>query len=525
MARPAADPLTGEPGAGAIGHGRSAGSRAGVLAVIGTFLAVRVVYIATGGRFSTDVLRYSWQLLEPSALRADPFGSVALLHSQPPLFNLFVGIVERWSPFPAGLSFQFLYLASGLTMVLALRALLAEVGCSEVGATVGALVVALNPVVLSYETTVTYEIPVATGLVIAVWLAARFARTRRTGDLVGCVLAATFATLTRALLHPVWLVAFVAIVLLATRASLRRRTVLAVIAVPVVLVGGWVLKNQILFGEPSLSSMAGSSLGRGVIATMPRTVVDDLVRSGSITPAARVRPFSTYDAYLPAIGRCRTTWTQPVVRTLIKRSGIGNFNADCYLRVDHQQLDNALVLLRERPGDYLGTRSAPAAMHFVHGLAPGLGTQADNWVYEGLGRVWDPALMRVDVDVRDGGWNMPLLPNLPDTQMSVTLLAATCFVLGVGTRSAVRLLRPSDERRPEDVGRVLIALTVGFIALVSILTEFGENGRFRFLVDPLVLGLAVGMLVTTAARVLARWRSTRSPLPESPDTTFSSTPT
>ena len=43
--------------------------------------------------------------------------------------------------------------------------------------------------------------------------------------------------------------------------------------------------------------------------------------------------------------------------------------------------------------------------------------------------------------------------------------------------------------------------------VVSILTEYGENGRFRLLVDPLVIGVTVGMVVTAVARLVAARRS------------------
>ena len=100
MARAPADPVTAEtattePPADADRRSRVA---PGVLVVIGVFVVVRFAYWATGGRFSTAALSTSWQLLDLHRLTADPFGSVALLHIQPPAFNLFVGVVERWSP-------------------------------------------------------------------------------------------------------------------------------------------------------------------------------------------------------------------------------------------------------------------------------------------------------------------------------------------------------------------------------------------------------------------------------------------
>jgi hypothetical protein len=219
-----------------------------------------------------------------------------------------------------------------------------------------------------------------------------------------------------------------------------------------------------------------------------------LIRDGSITPAARVRAFSSYSAYQPAIGPCRTHWTPTVVRALVKEDGISNFNAVCFLKVYRQEQHNALVLLRERPGDYLGTRYAPFAIHFFHDLAPD--RYHDNATLRALTDVWNPVLLRLGVDVHDARWTNNLIPGAPPPTipMSLTLVAATLFVLGLGTVAFARVVR--GRARPGDLARAYLAVTVGFVALVSIATEYGENGRFRFLVDPIVIGLAVAQVVT-----------------------------
>jgi hypothetical protein len=479
----------------------------GTLVVVAVYLVVRVAYWATGGGFTTAALRTSWQLLDLHRLTADPFGSVALLHIQPPAFNLFVGVVERWSPVSAAFTYQVLYLACGLVLVVTLRALLIELGCSDVAATVGTVVVALDPVLLSYENTVTYELPVATLLVVSGWCCARYARTRSTGHLVGFVAAITAAALTRALLHPVWLVAMVVLVVVAVRPRTGWKAIGAAAAIPVVLVGGWMLKNEVLFGEPTMSSILGGNLARGVIAPMPRTAVDRLVRDGTITPAARVRAFSAYSSYQPEIGPCHTHWTPTVVRSLTKDDGISNFNSVCFLRVYRQEQHNALVLLRERPGDYLGTRYAPFSIHFFHDLAPD--RYHDNTTLRVLSDVWNPVLLRLGVTVHDGGWTNNLIPGAPPPTipMSVTLVLATAFVLGLGAAAGIRLVR--HRARPGDLARTYLAVTVAFVALVSIATEYGENGRFRFLVDPIVIGWAVAQVVTD----VGAWRKRRADVP------------
>lgn len=462
------------------------------------FAAVRVAYWATGGGFSTTALANSWQLLDLDQLVAHPFQSVTLLHIQPPLFNLFVGGVLRWSPLPHALTFQLAYLACGLVMVLALRALLIELGFTPGAATAGAVAIACDPALLSYENAVTYEVPVATLLVVSSLLCARYVRTRRRAPLAGFLAATTLIVLTRALLHPVWLALCVVVILACARPQFSRRRVIAMVAVPLVIVGGWALKNQILFDEPSLSSWLGMNLARGVIAPMPRHDTDALIRAGKLTPAARVPAFSPYSAYAPTVGPCRTHWTEPVVRSLTKRNGESNFNAVCYLRVYQDAQHNALTAIEERPGAYLRGRGASTAAHFMFELGPGLEPFRENSVLRGLKDLYDVPMLAVHMTINDRDWTNPLIPGAPPPSipMSLTLLFATALVLARAVLAAYRLAR----RRQHicDLTWLYLGFTVAFVTAVSIATEYGENSRFRFLTDPIV----IGVLVASVARVV-----------------------
>jgi hypothetical protein len=483
----------------------------GTWVVIAVFLVVRVTYFLTGGGMATSLLQGSWQLLDLKQLRSDPFGSVALLHIQPPLFNLFVGSVERWGPIDAGGIYKVLYLLCGLVLVVSLRALLHELGWSSLAATIGALVVALSPVLLSYENTITYELPVATALVLGGLWCVRYARTRSTRALVCFALALTFATMTRALLHPLWLIGVLAFVVIVARPDRGWRAVVAAFAIPVVFAGGWMVKNQVLFGEPNLSSWLGDNLARGVIAPMPKHDVRRLVRDGTLTHAALVRGFAPYSAYRPQIGRCRTDWTDPVLRRLKKHDGQSNFNAVCFLRVYHQEQANALAVVRELPGDYLGTRYAPAAVHFNEETAPGVEQFADNWTFDFLDSVWAPVLLRTDVKIHDRGWAVPLIAHAPEptAHPALGLVAATLFVLGLGAAAAWRVLRRRGN--PADLAMTVLSGTVLFVFVVSVGTEFGENARFRVLVDPIVIGITVAAITDGVRRLVSRRREARDP--------------
>src|SRR6266542_1493548 len=57
------------------------------------FAASRLLCYAAGMRFDLDPLRHFWQFLDPLLLRTRLAERLFYLHSQPSLFNLFLGLV------------------------------------------------------------------------------------------------------------------------------------------------------------------------------------------------------------------------------------------------------------------------------------------------------------------------------------------------------------------------------------------------------------------------------------------------
>ena len=470
----------------------------GTLLVIGIFVAVRIAYLATGGRY-TLAFDVQWQVLDPKQLSASPFGNVARMHIQPPLFNLLIGIVERWSPFTAAISFQILYLLCGLALVVAVRALLLELGFSGAAATTGACLVALDPITLTFENSSTYEYPVALLLVLAALLCARAARKRDQRTFVVYVAVLTAVVMTRALFHPLWLLACVA--LLAWRSGPRFpwRTIAVALIIPAVCIGGWVVKNQAMFGDATLSSWFGMNLQRGVIALMPKSDVDELIKSGKLSPAAAIRPLSGYDAYAPLFGPCTSDNHEAVLASPTKSGGQTNYNAECFLPVYAQEGRDSWHAIQARPKLYLERRFPPSVVHFTRNTAPQAVTTKENATVTALRHVYNAGFVDVPVTIHDRSWAIPLFPTLPPLTFhpSLLLILATLLIIGRGILGVVR-------GRPRDAAWTFIGLTVGYTALVSIMTEYGENSRFRFTLDPIVLGVIGAVAASVVMRLWSR---------------------
>ena len=476
----------------------------GTLVGLGVFFAVRIVFWATGGGFSMVMLRVSYQLLDVRQLRAHPVQSVALLHIQPPLFNLFVGSVLRWSPISSAVTFQLAYLAAGVVIVIALRAVLLELGCPPIAATIGVCAVAVNPLLLGYENTITYEYPTAMFVVLSALLCIRYVRNRRVVTLTGFVSVLTITVLTRALFHPVWLAACTALVMLLAPPRTTWPHALAVLAIPLVLVGGWMLKNEVLFGNATLSSWFGMNLDRGVIAPMPRHDIQALIAERRLTRAALIPPLSPYSAYATVFGPCRSDFSEPVLRADINTTGYTNFNADCFLRVYADAQHNALNAVIDRPGVYLSTRWAPIAQHFslppVEAQAPGMDHVGHNVVMRNLARGYRVLQIPVSATVDLPGATDPLLAGSTYTvSFSLVVLLATLLVALRAGVSVFRVWR--KQRGPAEIAWVFLGVTVLYVTIVSIATEYGENQRFRAMIDPILVGVFAAQLVAIVMRI------------------------
>ena len=231
--------------------------------------------------------------------------------------------------------------------------------------------------------------------------------------------------------------------------------------------------------------------------------LEALIRAGSVSPAARVPPFSSYDAYAPYFGPCRTHFSEDVLRSSQKRNGGSNFNAACYIRAYRNAQRDALAAIQHRPGDYVKSRWEPLAEHFFHDLGPGLGPFRQNGVIHALGDVYQPALVSVSFDIDERGWAHPLFPHTKPypVPVSLVLVLATLFVLVKGGISLAQLHR--HERTPELVTWAYVGIGVACVTSASVLTEFGENSRFRVLVDPIVLGVVAAEVCTTVRWLMA----------------------
>jgi hypothetical protein len=458
----------------------------------------------TGQRFNASYLRFGWQLIPYDTLRDAPITSVWYLHTQPPLWNLLVGSVGRWSPFPVAFSLQLVMAAAGAGLAGACAALARSLSLSRWVAVAVALAVTVNSDVLRLAFTPQYELPVAFALaaMIAIAIGSRGA----SWSCVGVIAVATVVVLTRSLYHPVWLAVTIATVLWWFRRSIDRRTVAACIVVPLVLVGGWMVKNDVLFGTATTSSWTGMNLLRSVQPIVPRADLQQLYAEGDISGVALAGPFLPYETYEPFVEPCTPSHTNPAVGapTYPSTDLFGqpapatNLNFECLIPVYDVAGDDALAIIRHEPGAWLDGRLWSAQAWFATPAEP---TSADSTVVRALDASESVTRLQVPWSLSMRDWGSPFfgLDHL-DTHLSLaSLLAEICLVVVVVNR--LRWFRRSTRRDRRITFALVLALaTLLWTLATGVVGELGEQQRFREMVEPLVMTLAVAFVVRGAAR-------------------------
>jgi hypothetical protein len=195
--------------------------------------------------------------------------------------NLFLGLSLKLSPFGPELTFGAMWLALGFILLVVVYTLLRDLGVHRWPALVATAVIIVNPVTILYETHLSYEYPLAVGLIALALFGLRWARTGRLGWLVAAMAAAGTCVLTRSLLHPLWYVVVAGALVFARRPTGRWLPALAAIAVPLVLMAGVMAKNSVVFGTAQLSSLAGWNFGRVTVDELPEDIAQRLVNEAS----------------------------------------------------------------------------------------------------------------------------------------------------------------------------------------------------------------------------------------------------
>jgi hypothetical protein len=421
-------------------------------------------------RFDDLHVDIGMQLIDPELLKTRLLESVAYLHSQPPLFNLYTGILLKIFPYhyPQALSWAFKILGLLQTLVF-YGSLKAITGKPRVAFYI-ALFLALSPAYILYENWFMYTFPAMCLLSLSIALLVRFLKTERMGWGLGFFFLLSALCLTVSMFHLFWLLG-VPLLLAFIQRRLARKIMLAA-AFPTILVAGWYLRSEVLFGQFNASTWLGMNLARIMLGKPQQMAVLEGDSAYSLVRQGLFKPVEVYEPYLPP----DTRYSQiPVLRQKLKSTGSDNFNNLDYIYVSEKFKEASLRSLKTKPLQYLDMVGiahmlyfAPSSEYFF--LKP----NRDR--IDGYDRLF--TLGRFGLYKYIGWANLILLI------IYIWVFRGVLVKLG----RHYRLNRAAGQNWSwQDATLFFVLFTILYLFVLGNWLELGENMRFRFYIIPFFL--------------------------------------
>jgi hypothetical protein len=463
---------------------RGAAHRIPVLVLLVTFAVSRAIVYALGLRFDTQPLGKFIQFADPVLLRHRLLETLWYLHTQPPLYNLFLGVFLKAFPGHFGFAVHAVYLLLGLAAALGSYVLCLGLGLGRRLATGLAALLTIAPFTLVYENWLFYEYPMMVLLVLIGVATLRYARGWRVRDGVVLFTLLAVAIYTRQVFQLPWMLLLIGLLAVASR---RPKAVLQAAAVPLVLVVLLYAKDYALFGVPSTSSWFGVNAARITLGVTPRPELQRLVREKKLSRIALIPPLSPLSDYRGIVKPSKPTGI-PVLDEPTKSTGAVNRNAKPFIEISRLYAGQSLRLVRYDPKQYAkGVAKASGLLSVPSTDFQPVDVQRDkirNW-----DRLFNFVVYLRLPGLHGIGWFLPLM---------------YLGVLWFGTRFAIGVVRAGDAT-PRDATLVVLIATVIYFLAVAGLFDYGENQRVHLITDDVLLILvATGLTAELRRRRLAR---------------------
>ena len=450
------------------------------------FIISRFLYSRAGVQFDADTISRTWHFIDIYLLENDLWRSVFYLHTQPPLMNLLTGIGLQLFPETYDDIFQAFFLLGGFLLTLAIYFLGNRLGFPKYLSIILAVWFALSPTTVVYENYFFYTYPTTILLTLTAVFLVRFLEKKRAVDglLFSFMVAAN--ALIWSLFHLVWVLGCFGIIAFLLKEN--RRKVLWLVAPAFLLVFAWYAKNGILYDSFSASSWSGFNLFKTVTNQIPGKVRKQWIKEGVVSELALVPPFRSPDVYLEYFPETPITGV-PLLDDINVSTGYRNQHHLSYIYAGDRYLKDSVRMLIYAPRYYLNT--------IPHSLYIFLHSASDyNHTYE----------IRIPIDEWDTIWNRLFYGQWQKDESVADRVSAfsynhVAWWLAVGfivviAATPIYLWRQRTHYQNLEYGLILFMFwNVFFVSAAGILVELGENNRFRFVIDPLILLLAAFFVV------------------------------
>ncbi len=445
------------------------------------FIITRLFIYLVGVRFDVSSLSWFYQYLDPLDLKSQLWQSLCHLHSQPPGFNFFLGLILKLANGNELVVFKTIYIAIGFVMSLALYTLLKRLNISKTLALLSTMFFIASPPVLLFENWLFYTYPVAFLILVSGLVLSKYLDNHKWIYLFMFFLILSLIVITRSLFHIVWFLIVLAGILIFEKRDIKR--ILLCASAPLLIILSLYLKNFFLFSQTTLTSWSGMNLIK-MTFTIPFKKLTPLIDNGEISDIGAIMPFSNPGEY-KKYANFDTVTGIPVLDKKYKSTGYINFNHIGYISISKQYYSAALYLIKKYP-NYYGLSVMKAFYAYLKPCSDRLITAVNDnrqkislWVnfYENyllgniLSRVWQIAYINRFGDKRTIHFNF--------LYFLVPILYIWGIVLSFKGKNILNL------DRNDRFLYMFFMFNIVYVTVIGNFIEVSENMRFRFLILPL----------------------------------------
>jgi len=479
-----------------------------IAALVAAFAATRALAFSLGLRPLTSETVWFMQFLDLDLLHHRLAQSLLHLHCQPPLLNALVGLAEKIAGPSYGELIVALYLILGLSAIISVYLSLTLLRVNSTVSLIVSLFLLLNPSEILSEFDPFYTIPVISVLCFMVLATICYLQRRSLGALYCLVGLAVLLTLTRSSYQWIWVIAVLAIVWWQSPQSRTQIRTAGFVALFLSLL--WPMKNEIIFHHFISTTWGPLSMAKHWDWNGP--AVQNLERRGllntSLGPQAPAEDIKV---------QLQSKWQGPPsgfpeLDDVIKKTGGSiNWNSLAGLRLNDATQRDISVLLRYDPKEYVISVLHSVAIYFYPSTQYyAMFEDANNQLIE-LAQYYQP-LKPIDTVVRRVCCNVFGLPSSVPLQNAVqasrpnqhrtftsvakklcigALLLNGIVLICIFSFASRAIWHDAHDRK---VAAMVMSLTIAYSLIVVNLVEIGENQRYRFETQALVVMVVVILL-------------------------------
>lgn len=416
------------------------------------------------------------QYLDFGLLKNELWTSLFYLHSQPPLFNFLIGIVEIIFGRDSSIVLSFLFNIMGvLTAILGFN-VLDKLGVNKTVSTILIVFYILSPATILYESLFFYTHPIIFFLIFSAYHLVVYLQDEKIINGFFFFLGIALAVLTTSFFHLIWFLGLGLFVLLNKKTN--RIVLLKAAALPFLIILALYLKNYFVFGQFNTSSWLGLNLSRITVHHLDNSIKLNLIKKGQLSELSAFAPFTHYNDLDSSVIKYFSHKTGiSVLDQTVKPNGRANFNNYGYLIISKKMLADDLYVVKNYPQIYFSGIAKAFIKYFDTPTNYKL-IGVNKFRINSYNKIFDAFIYGASMNTKTGYTSFVVLPIIIILGFFLFIKTKTNYVLKCFIGFAL--------------------LNILYVMFVGNFLEYGENNRFRYYTEifsVLLFGIILSELI------------------------------